>query len=87
MDIDPAWLDTDFYSTLGVSPDATKADITKAYPGPHRRGPRRLRGCRRLRRPVRSGRGLRVRGRGVPAVDGDGDLLVTVHVDERGAER
>ena len=31
MDIDPAWLETDFYATLGVAPDATKADITKAY--------------------------------------------------------
>lgn len=31
MDIDPTWLETDFYATLGVAPDATKADITKAY--------------------------------------------------------
>lgn len=31
MDIDPAWLETNFYATLGVAPDATKADITKAY--------------------------------------------------------
>lgn len=31
MDIDPAWLETDLYATLGVSPDATGAEITKAY--------------------------------------------------------
>lgn len=31
MDIDPAWLETDFYATLGVAPEATKADITRAY--------------------------------------------------------
>jgi len=31
MEIDPAWLDTDFYEVLGVAPDASKADITKAY--------------------------------------------------------
>lgn len=31
MDVDPAWLDTDLYATLGVAPDATPADLTKAY--------------------------------------------------------
>lgn len=31
MDIDPAWLETDLYATLGVPPGATGAEITKAY--------------------------------------------------------
>lgn len=31
MDFDPGWLDQDLYATLGVAPDASKPEITKAY--------------------------------------------------------
>lgn len=31
MDIDPAWLETDFYDVLGVDRDAPVPEITKAY--------------------------------------------------------
>lgn len=31
MDVDPAWLETDYYRMLGVAPEATSDDIVRAY--------------------------------------------------------